>query len=115
MHSSHSALAEVSFQLVKLVSVLLLGPKAPSHKMQSVCFYLSSSSVSNFRDCAVRPLLRHCFAHAKWPTLACLRGITFTCAGAGIIYGVGGGLYTERNNDIASCSKPIIGKICTEI
>ena len=30
--------------------------------MESVCFY--SSSVSNFRDCAVRPLLR------QWPTLA---------------------------------------------
>ena len=31
---------------------LLLGPQAPSHKMQMVCFL---SSVVNFRDCAVRP------------------------------------------------------------
>ena len=43
---------------------------------------------SNFRDCAVQPLLCHCFVHAKWPTLAwfvCIkletssRGITFFC------------------------------------
>ena len=44
------------------------GREAPSLKMQT--FFLSSSSVSNFRDCAVQPLLRHSFVHAKWPTLA---------------------------------------------
>ena len=46
-------LIRVSYISSDIISlILLLGPQAPSHKMQMVCFL---SSVVNFRDCAVRP------------------------------------------------------------
>ena len=43
-------------ELIRTNQINYSGRKAPSHKMQMVFLLPSSSSVSNLRDCAVRPL-----------------------------------------------------------
>ena len=90
--------AKIRLLLFILVDILgqthwLLGRRQPSLKMDSVCFsfwccdlatcaassllchsfsffIFSTVIADSFRDCAVQPLLRHCFLQARWPTLA---------------------------------------------